>query len=767
MDEFQKIFEFEIKTKLSRKCRTKSEEIRVLYNCFKFYDLENSGIIDKISWIKGIQRTGLCGFNINDLSDLFSRYDRNNTGFINYKNFTYYIYNREELLPLAREIVQDNARIIEEDNINLGKELPSIEFKPPGLYDRSFEIMLDNEKKYNKINKKITEMNNKIEDEKVNNYIKKVNKKPLMKRNHYSLPDLAIQNYSLFFENEKKYKKLFECLKSKININNGITYYTFMREVKNYQNPNKKTINVNNMHFILRNMGIPFKFYDLIELFKNIAQSNTDKVDAKELLRLIRGDLNLKRKTSIQNVFKKNDKNKKGQINIEKLKSLYNSRMHPDVYVGFKNVEEVYKEFCYTFDIFCDFYDIKDSINCEEFIEYYKGISASIFDDNYFDDIINGVWGINIVRSKLFDSTINNNININRNYNKVFRKELMSNKINSSNNYVLNNRYVNNPTNTKFMYNSYAKCPNSEIKQKGYEEEKQRINASSLTNIPKLEENKFNTINPYYTPVKTQLYKSTKIPRNISHNPITNEFDIHKGNSNQNYYENKTPYKHNILNNLEKVKEIIAARGQKGIFNFQKLFCLFDKDKTGQISYLKFIELCEIYNVNIERKNLKELFDLYDKEKIGLINYDELIHDLIKNISINRAIRIKNLYNDFPQDKYGNVSINDLRKRFKAFKHPFVKDGTRSEPEIYFEFLECINIYKFYSSIIRKKGYLDILNFGGFFDFFKEISFSIKNDILFESILINCFSKSSINENELKNNEDNLRIMNGYKAINN
>ena len=34
MDEFQKIFEFEIKTKLSRKCRTKSEEIRVLYNCF-------------------------------------------------------------------------------------------------------------------------------------------------------------------------------------------------------------------------------------------------------------------------------------------------------------------------------------------------------------------------------------------------------------------------------------------------------------------------------------------------------------------------------------------------------------------------------------------------------------------------------------------------------------------------------------------------------------------------------------------------------------
>ena len=765
MDEFQKIFEFEIRTKLSRRSRTTSEEIRLLYNSFKFYDFDNTSIIDKAAWIKGIQRTGLCGFNINDLSDLFSRYDKNNTGFINYRNFTYYIYGREELMPLSKELIDNTfARLVENYN-KKKKEFPTIEFKPPGLYDRSFEIMLDNEKKLSKISNKINRINDNIEEEKVNNYIKKV---PLMKRKNYSLSDLSVQNYSLFFENEKKYKKLLEALKNKININNGITYYTLMKELKNYQNQKDKTINLNNMYFILRNLGIAFKYYDLIELFKSINASNPDKIKIRELLELIRGDINIKRKTSIENVFKVNDKNKIGKISIEEIKHLYNCKMHPDVIVGFKKVEEIYKEFCYTFDIFCDFYGIIDYINCEEFIEYYRGISASILDDNYFDDVINGVWGIDIVNSSNVSSIINNNLNINKNYNQMFRKELMGNKINNENNYILNNRYVNNPDDNKFLYNSYINTPNKLRQIDEQEEEKQNPNnISSLTPMPKIPENNFEKINPYYTPIKTPLYKTNKILRNIRHNPITNEYIINKSNTKQNYVNRKTPYKINISNSLERIKEIIKSRGQKGIFNFQKLFCLYDKEKTGQISYIKFIELCEIFNINLERKNLKEVFDSYDKEKIGLIKYDELIHDLIKNISINRVILIKNLYNDFPKDKYGNIFINDLRKLFTASNHPFVKEDIKSEEEVYFEFLECVNIFKNYKSNMMRQNNIDILNYGGFLDFFKEISFSIKEDILFEAVLINCFVKGSFNENEMKNNEDFLKIMNGYRIINN
>ena len=754
MDEFQKIFEFEIRTKLSRRCHTTSEEIRLLYNSFKFYDFERSSIIDRNSWIKGIQKIGLCGFNINDLSDLFSRYDKNNTGYINYRNFTYYIFGREELLPLNKELIENNFAMILEEAKRKNKPYPNIEFKPPGLYDRSFALMLDNEKKFKKINNNISHIHDKIEDEKINEVNNYIRRTPFMRKNYSNLSNLSIQNYSLFFENEKKYKKFIEDLKLKINTNNGITYYTFMKELKTYQNHKDKTININTCHFILKSLGINYKFYDLIELFKCIDKKNTDKIKIDEFLKLIRGDINITRKTAIENVFNMNDKENIGRIKLDEIKSLYNCRMHPDVYVGFKKEKEVFKEFCYTFDIFCDFYNINKFINCEQFIEYYKGISASILDDNYFDDIINGVWNVNIIRPKDHNTIINDNINdINGNNNEMYQKELMEKKINSNNNYILNTRYVNNPAKNKFTFKN---IDSPDFFQN--EEEKQNyLSYSSLTPIPRIPDQKFEKINPYRPPVKTPLYQGDRMYRSFQHNPVTNVIREENENSKENYGA-KMVSKRNVLYSFEKLKEIIKSRGQKGIFNFQKLFCLYDKEKTGQIGYFKFIELCEIFNINLPKKNLKEIFSFFDKEKAGAIKYDKLIQELIKDINMDRVILIKNLYNSFGKDKYGNVAINDLRKRFNAYNHPFVKEGYKSEQEIYFEFLECLNIFKIYKSNIYKRYNIDILNYSGFLDFFKEISFSIKDDNSFTDILTNCFVNNPFNENEMKNCEDKIQF---------
>ena len=728
IDEFQKIFEFEIRTKLSRRCQTKNEEIRQLYNSFRFYDYGSSSIIDKNGWIKGIQKSGLCGFNLSDLSDLFARYDKNNTGYINYKNFTYYIYGKEELLPLSKEYMDDAlSKLLEQNNDK--NEYPSLEFKPPGLYDRSYEIMLDNEKRFNKLNNNINRMKKNVEEEKVGNYMERNNRTPYIKRYNNNLSNLSIQNYSLFFQNEPKYKKFLQKFKSKVNINNGITYYTFMKELNYYQNQNDKTINVNTCFFLLKKLGIDFKFYDLIELFKCIDKINSDKIKTEELLKLTRGEINIKRKILIQNVFNYNDKEQKGKIKLKEIKNLYNAKMHPDVYVGYKTEKDIYKEFLYTFDTFCEFYEIYDYINCEEFIEYYKGISASIVEDNYFDDILNGVWNINIKKEKDDNFIVNEDININ-DYSDVYKNRLTGNEINTKNNYLLNNRYVNNKIKNNFTCNNIPK----------EEEEKQNLNASSLTPIPKFNEKNFEKITPYYPPIKTPfLNRNNKMIKRIQHNPITNEIKINRENSKQNYYGTKCLYKQNIMNILEKMKELIMSRGQKGIFNLQKLFCLYDKEKTGQITYIKFIELCEIFNINLERKNLKKIFDYFDKEKIGIINYDELIQELIKNISIDRVMAIKEVYNNFEKDKFGYVSINDIRKRFKPFNHPNAKSGIQTEQEVYFELLECLNIYKIYRSNVLKKYNIDILNYEGFLDFFKEISFSTKDDMLFKEMLYRCF----------------------------
>ena len=131
--ELQQIFEYELKRKLAQKCITKNEELRFLLNSFKFYDYHSSLIIDKNKWIKGVLKTGLCGFNINDLSDVFDKYDINKTGFINYKNFCYYIYGNEKQIPIPKDYINNNEQIINYQKSNRVKSTFN-EFKPPCLY---------------------------------------------------------------------------------------------------------------------------------------------------------------------------------------------------------------------------------------------------------------------------------------------------------------------------------------------------------------------------------------------------------------------------------------------------------------------------------------------------------------------------------------------------------------------------------------------------------------------------------------------------------
>ena len=101
-NEFCQIFEYELKRKLSERENTTIGEIRLLLNSFKFYDLDYIGIVDKAHWVRSILKTGLTGFNENDLFSIFPYYDPNNSGFIDYRNFSNYLYGREKLHPLPK-----------------------------------------------------------------------------------------------------------------------------------------------------------------------------------------------------------------------------------------------------------------------------------------------------------------------------------------------------------------------------------------------------------------------------------------------------------------------------------------------------------------------------------------------------------------------------------------------------------------------------------------------------------------------------------------
>lgn len=108
--------------------------------------------------------------------------------------------------------------------------------------------------------------------------------------------NLSVENYSLSYENDSYFKKLLLLLQSKINIENGVAYYTFVEKLKSYENNDDNTINLNSFYSALRDFNIPLALNDLTDFFKYLDKSNSNKVPTEFILKIIRGNLSEKRK---------------------------------------------------------------------------------------------------------------------------------------------------------------------------------------------------------------------------------------------------------------------------------------------------------------------------------------------------------------------------------------------------------------------------------------------------------------------------------------
>ena len=842
VEELRQIFEYELKRKLAQRSRSPQEELRKLISSFKFFDYTSSFILDKNQWIKGVLKTGLCGFNINDLAIVFERYDPNKTGYINYINFSNHIYGKEELIPIASNFENNNNQNNINNNINnnannniVNNKANISEFKPPGLYERNFDntvkqnqlshynnsesllndFDLNNNNNINSNNKNIPNNinNNIIEDNKISqqkNYHMSKSQSQIItpnrnnninnlkndtnnsnNNNNINIEDIPPNNNNIKdtnnnSDNKSYFQKMVNLFRNQININNGITYYTFAHGLKSLEDKSTNTISIENLFSVIDQMGLNISQDDLINFYSVLDYTQSNKVPIDEILRLIKGEMPEQRKILVVSKFGIMDKEKTGIIPISLVKELFNFKFHPDAFLGKKTSEEVYKEFLYTFNIFCELKGLKDEISYKDFIDYYTPISASILNDNYFDDIIYGAWNIednNIIDKYNINNGNNNNLNIKEN-NNINEGNI---QIEKRNNFEINNSNSNS--------NNLSKSQNIS-----------NINQMRVFSPNRNEENiKKQRMSPYYNPRITPEGKGLKMFRQLRFNPITNEYimspitperNINPIN-NQNYnIDNNNLYtninantninsNNNINNNylndngnkkISLLRDLLAKRGQKSIFIIQRMFYIYDRNQTGQIPFDKLCDIFEIYNINLTREDIFEFFNILDKEHKGIINYNDLIQILIDNFNQNREIIIQKLFEKYNKGK-GFVSINDLKQNFNPVNHPDVINQLRNKDEIFLDFIDSLEIFREYNGNLNneniKNGYM---SYDDFKNFFKEISMSIPDDKYFEYLVNNCWSLNqnnieknnyNYNNNNVNYGNDNVRIRTGKEIVNN
>lgn len=103
---------------------------------------------------------------------------------------------------------------------------------------------------------------------------------------------------------------------------------------------------------------------------------------------MLQGDLNDSRKRWIRAAYDKLDVNKDGLVKLDDVASLYDASQHPEVRDGKKSPEQVFREFMSAWDT----QDKDGIVTFDEFCDYYRGVSASIDGDDYFEAMMKSAW---------------------------------------------------------------------------------------------------------------------------------------------------------------------------------------------------------------------------------------------------------------------------------------------------------------------------------------------------------------------------------------
>jgi Ca2+-binding EF-hand superfamily protein len=363
--EIRQIFEYEIHRNLSMRAKTTTSEMSFLNNAFRFYDINNSGIIGKNEWIKVFAKIGLNGFSEKDLLLLFDIYDINKAGLINYKNFTSYLYDQADFQPVAKQQSQNTKTIIKEQQTSTNTIIGNV-----------------NQQKYQPVPYE-------------------QNQKNMNQQYNCSTP--SNDSMKLYF------KQIIDGVRSKVNTKCGFTFYIVASKLKDYEDKNSKMISFESLIQALKEAQVEIDYKMVREFYMIIDVCDENKVQTKEILRLFKGQLSEQRKNLIVNQFANIDKENKGICSINLLKSIYNSNEHPEVKMSYKTPNDNYKEFLFCLNSFLYINGIKENIKLEDFIDFYHGISSSINDDIYFADMIGGVWKLintNSQQKQIIDSKV-------------------------------------------------------------------------------------------------------------------------------------------------------------------------------------------------------------------------------------------------------------------------------------------------------------------------------------------------------------------------
>ena len=251
---------------------------------------------------------------------------------------------------------------------------------------------------------------------------------------------------------------------------------------------------------------------------------------------------------------------------------------------------------------------------------------------------------------------------------------------------------------------------------------------------------------PQQQPTPNRRFPTAHLPR---YNPISNTFTLPQNfNQPQLPPQQQQPHQHHQQppiqmqqqpsNVLFKLRNILKCRGIKGIFGFQRMLKLLDKDNTHTLTQEQIQNLSDSYRLSLSPPEIAMLIANFSQPNTQTLNTDTLLQALIGQLSPFRINLIKQVFASIDVNGSGYISSNDIKSLFNAARHPEVVSNKRTEDEVLGEWLDNFEIFSEYNGTANI-GERQV-SFDEFLYFYSLISMSSEDDRYFEYMVVNTWN---------------------------
>ena len=197
---------------------------------------------------------------------------------------------------------------------------------------------------------------------------------------------------------------------------------------------------------------------------------------------------------------------------------------------------------------------------------------------------------------------------------------------------------------------------------------------------------------------------------------------------------------------IEKLRNIIAKRGSRGIMSIRREFMIADNDNNKTVNINAFKKFCHDYRINLDDNEINMLFAELDTNKNGTIDYQEFLKGVIGEMNERRKRIIQQAFKLLDKNGNGLIELDDIRETYNARMHPDVISGKKTEEEVLAEFLDTFE-YQF-SLLSDEKENDSKITFEEFLDYYNNISFGIENDEFFEEMIKSAYNLDNRRSNK-------------------